>query len=390
MPSSSPAPTPETDLHTPAARRAIDVLPGAALLAFVAVGFVGMVITTAFRTSPDLPMYDGQWGVAWEDAVDDEVFFHDLGVNAWGIAEYAIFRNGRAGVLVGDDGWLFTSEEFALYPSAAGGRGDAAEVARKGRIVATVADAMQERGVRLLVAVVPAKARIEAAHLGRYRVPAEVAARPAAFLADLHGRGIETVDLTATLGALPTGADAFLHTDTHWTPEGAAAAAHTIATTIRAGTPPAWLDSAHVSTTQGAAAPHDGDLLRFVPLGPLKATLGPPLDTLHTPTVTVESSGGLLDDVTVPVALVGTSYSDDVRWAFAGALQRELGADVLNAAAEGRGPFLTMMKYLDDDAWKTAPPQLVIWEIPERYLAVPDDLSAFAFWQAHQAAIETP
>lgn len=376
MPSTQPQPSPPED----APLRVVDILPGASVLVLCAVGLFGALATKAAWTSPDKPWHDGQWGVAYEDALDEELFVHDLGVETWGVVEWALFETGRPGVEVGDDGWLFTSEEFATYAGAD------ENVARNARLVGAVKDAMAAKGVRLVVAMVPAKARVMSERLGRYRVPAGVAAWPATFGGDLRGQGVAVLELEAALTAGKADGDVFLRTDTHWTPHGAAVAAKAIAATLRAESPPpAWLDSARVTLTTAAPVAHPGDLLRYVPLGPLQARLGPKEDTLATPTATVESSAGLLDEVTIPVALVGTSYSDDARWGFVGALQKELGADVLNAAAQGQGPFVSMMKYLDDEAWSKSPPQLVIWEIPERYLGKRDDLSAYTFGRDFEA-----
>jgi alginate O-acetyltransferase complex protein AlgJ len=36
-----------------------------------------------------------------------------------------------------------------------------------------------------------------------------------------------------------------------------------------------------------------------------------------------------------------------------------------------------MLKYLQSDELQNAPPQLVIWEFPERYLPMASDFSAF-------------
>ncbi|MGE8477298.1 MAG: alginate O-acetyltransferase AlgX-related protein, partial [Pseudomonas shirazensis] len=41
------------------------------------------------------------------------------------------------------------------------------------------------------------------------------------------------------------------------------------------------------------------------------------------------------------------------------------------------GPLLPMLKYLQSDAFKDAPPQVVVWEFPERYLPMKNDLSGF-------------
>ncbi|MDH4559005.1 hypothetical protein E8F11_28195 [Pseudomonas sp. BN417] len=40
-------------------------------------------------------------------------------------------------------------------------------------------------------------------------------------------------------------------------------------------------------------------------------------------------------------------------------------------------PLLPMLKYLQTDAFRDSPPQLVIWEFPERYLPMAPDLSQF-------------
>jgi alginate O-acetyltransferase complex protein AlgJ len=78
----------------------------------------------------------------------------------------------------------------------------------------------------------------------------------------------------------------------------------------------------------------------------------------------------LFGDEKIPVALVGTSYSANPLWNFAGFLEEALQTDVINAAEEGQGPFETMKTYLASAAFRDNPPELVVWEIPERYLVV--------------------
>ena len=75
------------------------------------------------------------------------------------------------------------------------------------------------------------------------------------------------------------------------------------------------------------------------------------------------------------VAVVGTSYSADSRWSFTEALKISLQADVLSVAAAGEGPFAPMAEYLESDTLSELPPQLVIWEIPERYVTSRWDLT---------------
>lgn len=353
--------------------RPIEIIPGVSLLSLCVVGLVGALRTEAIQTSPDLPWWDGQWGVKWEKSLDEEVFIREPSVVAWAIVEYALFKNGRPGVIVGEDDWLFTSEEFTLY------KHDDANRDRNLRTALAAAKEVAARGAKLLVVMVPAKARVEADHLGRYVVPAQVAARPRAFVDGLRAAGLDVLDLEPALREARVVNPVFLRTDTHWTPEGANAAAKAIGAHVRSSGV-IWVDSATVTVRPGVPTTHSGDLLRYIPLGPFQDSTGPKVDTLATPTVTVQASGGLLGDATIPATLVGTSYSDDARWGFLGALQSTLGSDVLNAAAQGKGPFVSMAAYLDDQAWDTAPPQLVIWEIPERYVGVEYKLDEYGFW----------
>jgi alginate O-acetyltransferase complex protein AlgJ len=88
-----------------------------------------------------------------------------------------------------------------------------------------------------------------------------------------------------------------------------------------------------------------------------------------------DPGNALFGDQSFPVALVGTSYSANPQWNFEGFLKEALQTDILNAADEGRGPFETMKDYLEDDSFATNPPDLIVWEIPERYLSVSYELA---------------
>ena len=78
----------------------------------------------------------------------------------------------------------------------------------------------------------------------------------------------------------------------------------------------------------------------------------------------------LFADIPLPsVALLGTSYSANPNWNFEGSLKLALNKDLINFATEGEGPFIPMIDFLERHL-KTLPSlELVIWEIPERYLA---------------------
>jgi alginate O-acetyltransferase complex protein AlgJ len=219
--------------------------------------------------------------------------------------------------------------------------------------------------------VVPSKARVHPEHLGRYVLPAQIDARYDRFLEGLASRGVAAVGLLESLLEAAAAGPVFLRTDTHWNASGSAAAAAALATRIRAEGLLKAIDTATVTYQVGEPSPYEGDLLSFLPLGRFQDTLGPAWDTVAPVTGEVAASGGLFDVAVIPVAVVGTSYSHETALGFVPSLRQQLGADVLNASQEGLGPFVAMADYLADGAFLDSPPELVIWEIPERYLPLP-------------------
>lgn len=291
----------------------------------------------------------------------DAVFpVRTLGTNLWAAIQYTLFGEGRPGVIVGADGWLYTQEEFRGWPDAQH---------RVESHLATIAEVdrlLARRGTALIVALLPAKARIYPEHRAEQM--------PAPIHKDLYAhtrrglldRGVTAPDLFTALARCKGREQVFLRTDTHWTPAGArCAAADIVATVQRSGrmNPRQQV----YRTEQGTIREHSGDLLRFLPLTPYFASLLPPADQVVETHTQSPAANDLLADTPAPeVVLVGTSYSADPLWNFVGFLQEGLGEDVLNLADPGRGPFAPMLDYLRDT---TAPlPRLVIWEIPERYL----------------------
>jgi alginate O-acetyltransferase complex protein AlgJ len=47
---------------------------------------------------------------------------------------------------------------------------------------------------------------------------------------------------------------------------------------------------------------------------------------------------------------------------------------VVSYAEDGHGPILPMLSYLKSDDFKNSPPQVLIWEFPERYLPVNNEI----------------
>ncbi len=337
------------------------LLSGVFMVLFLAGGLTLTVLNPATLQLPrGKSVLNGSWATAYQARFEEALPLRAAALPVWGNLSYLLFREGRAGLLIGDDGWLFSSEEFAHPENAA------AQTRANLGYVEDVRDALAARGIGLVVAVVPAKARVYEERLGRYRLPDDARRRYAALRSALLERGLTAPDLLNALLEAKTEGEVFLRTDTHWTPFGALVAARAVA----AAAPPfEGLGETLFETRSRDAQDYRGDLLNFLPLGRL-SRFGPAPDRLERVETSSEESGAsdLFGAVTIPVTLVGTSYSADERWNFAGALQEALGADVLNVAAAGQGPFEPMARYLASETLRNTVPKLVVWELPERYI----------------------
>ena len=366
----APHPDPATDAedrrHNPLPA-SLPRLPGIFLLALLALGFTAALLTPeTFRWPREGSFVRGEQAARYEQAFNDALPFRDAAIATWGVLEYTLFHEGREGVVVGRRGWLFTGEEVAFYENAE------AETARKLAYIKKVRAELTARGVTLIVGLVPDKSRVYPEFVGR-TLPSYTRDRYESFHRDLTEAGIFAPDLLTPLKNAKAKAQVYLRTDTHWTPAGAEVAADTLARAVRQ-TEVTGLFESRYKTTRTGKTQHQGDLLNFLPLGALHHRLGPAPDTLESRETHALSSsaGGLFGAQTVPVTLVGTSYSADKRWNFAGALEQALGAEVLDVATEGQGPLPPMRDYLKSSELADAPPQLVVWEIPERYIPMPE------------------
>ncbi len=340
---------------------------GAALIGVLLFGIAATGFNPRTLDAPeDADIVTGEWATRYQSAYEDGLLIREPSVHFWALLRYAVFREGRPGVLIGENGWLFTDEEFAHHPGAAD------QIAHWLEYVTAVRDRLAEQDVGLVVALVPAKARIYPDRLGRYRFPDYAVPRYDEFRSRLVERGVPVPDLAAALSAVRPDADGFLRTDTHWTPEGALAAARALREDVVTALEASQAERRAFVREPGDTVRHEGDLLTFIPLGPFMNRFGPEPDTTveYTTSAREEREVGLFDEISIPITLVGTSYSAGELWDFDGAVASTVDADVLNVATEGEGPFVPMQTYLDSDTLERSPPAVVIWEIPERYLPV--------------------
>ncbi|HGM5583425.1 TPA: alginate O-acetyltransferase [Pseudomonas putida] len=329
----------------------------------------------SFNRTGQMTLLDGKLAKAAETHYDEQFPIKRLGTNLWAALDFKLFNEGRPGVVLGRDQWLFSDEEF--NPTA-----NADQLMHDNlALIRGVRDTLQRQNIELVLAIVPAKARVYAEYLGK-ETPASLHGELFnQFHAQVRQANVFAPDLLAPLEQAKARGQVFLRTDTHWTPMGAEVVAQSIAEGVKRqqlldGQPQAYI------TEAGKTAPYKGDLTNFLPLDPLFSNLLPTPDNLQQRTTRpaqAEGDGGdaLFADSAIPVALVGTSYSANPHWNFLGALQQALHSDVANYAEDGHGPLLPMLKYLQSDAFKNAPPQVVVWEFPERYLPMKNDLSSF-------------
>ncbi|GGR00420.1 alginate O-acetyltransferase [Deinococcus ruber] len=353
------------NIENSAAPRLLQWVPGLFLLAVVVGGGLLAVSSKAATTFPtDQDVVTGKWAHAYETALDADVPFRDPSVNLWATVNYRLFHEAREGALVGADGWLYTNEEFQTANR------DAAEVQNKLAYIQEVRDTLAKSGAQLVIALIPAKVRVYPDHLGSLHVPAVNANLYQRFRHQVEALGVPAPDLETAFQTARASVQMFQKTDTHWTPQGAAIAAQLLAQQVK--TLKLDLPSAEFKTTLSAPVARKGDLLRYLPV---PDSVGPPPDQIGTSTTTRTDSGGgsLLGTDSIPITLVGTSYSARTKnnvWNFDGQLEQALGSEVLNVAEEGKGPIVPMREYLKSQNLTQNPPQVVIWEIPERFLRV--------------------
>lgn len=308
---------------------------------------------------------DGRNQKIIEERFDGAVAHHDPSVSAWGKAGYVLFGEGRKGVLIGTDGWLFSTEEFARPD------GFQENITRNIAAVVAVKEKLTTSKTALFIVPVPSKARVYGVHLGTYTFPAYWQAQYGRVTDSLGRHGIAHVDLMSVMGKAKQDRPLYLRTDTHWTPDGARRAAQAVAAGITASFPYLTFEPSAFRAIPGEEEDYSGDLMRYVPVGDKAADYGLIPDRLRRFAPDKEGGNDNLFDESVPsVVLVGTSYSADERWPFDLFLKESLQTDILNQAEEGQGPFTVMDNFLNSDVYKKHPPRLVIWEIPERYWPV--------------------
>lgn len=286
----------------------------------------------AFSALPDFKskaVLNGAWMKEFESSFSRSLPVYTPSKNLWGRVVVA-----REGVVIGEDGWLYTREEFETSRES--------ETLYQNNLafIKDVSRQFEGSGVRLFIAVLPSKARVTNSLL----LPESKKNVAARFINDMRSSGIQALELQNI---------EYFKTDTHWTAKGAESAARQIAGMLEHGT------EAFKNKLAGSKD-FEGDLQRFI-------SLDLPPERLDIYELETPKEADLFSDKEIPVVLVGTSYSAKRDFNFENFLKEHLQSDILNMAEQGQGPFNVMAAYLEE---KTYDPKIVIWEIPERYLTL--------------------
>ncbi len=121
------------------------------LLLALALGSLPAVLS--FSAASQTSVIDGKLASSFEKHYDKGFVLKDFGTNAWAALEYGLFGEGRPGVVVGRQDWLFTDEEFKPAISAS-------QLDDNWRLIAGVQQELQRRGIDLQLVLLPAKARL--------------------------------------------------------------------------------------------------------------------------------------------------------------------------------------------------------------------------------------
>lgn len=332
---------------------------------------------TAEKDAAEL-FLSGELSRKFEKVYDSEFFVRDTAIKAWSNLSYWAFGEGHSGVIIGQDGWLFTNQEH-MFPADL-----EVAVERSLRPITEAAAALKQRGKRLLILPVPMKVDIYSEH-ARYEIDARAEALHKAFIAGLTRNRIEFADIRPAFLAQHGATPLYLKTDTHWSSQGARLAARTFAARF----PDIAGNQAFRSEATGSTE-FQGDLTNYIKVSDW---LAPELQSSEIinryQTVAANDAetdaSALFGDTSIEVALVGSSYSKMDEWNLAGFLKEAMKTDLITVAVEAKGPVAAMEDFfeagLPDDSDLTT----IIWEFPVRSLISAED--SYPSWRAAVASL---
>lgn len=190
-------------------------------------------------------------------------------------------------------------------------------------------------------------------------------------LGRLNAQGVLTADIRSALLGAEGGQLPFFNSDFHWSAYGADLGAKAIADVIRAQPIYDTLDKTEYQSLEtGEEIAFSG--MRRVLQARCSQTLPEPTtmtwDTQAT-TLDLGDEGGGLDifggeTAQVPIALVGTSFSDSPINNFPGFIAQHAELEVVNFAITGGNQYGAITSYLTSTEFQNSPPAFLVWENP--------------------------
>lgn len=278
-------------------------------------------------------------------------------VRAGARLSYGLLRTSpNADVIVGDEGWLYFAETAPDY-TGEGGLTEA-ELDRITENLRMLAEALNARGARLYVAIVPNKSTIYPQYMpGRYapRTDGGNIARLESACAELP---LEWIDLVGPLRAAAAGETlVYLKTDTHWNPFGAATASDAILKAMGRGGLGDWRVDGEVDFSEGDLARLmglPGGLEERAPVVSLATALPEADYERHVLRVEGEGDGRLLmfrDSFAISAGayLAQAFEQTELRWESPLDAGHECDAALLMIAERNLREYLLDMPLLDED-----------------------------------------
>ncbi len=270
----------------------------------------------------------------------------------------------------GLDGWLFRQVDLKeKKPNKA-----FVDSARR------ISEALKEKGVELVVVLVPRKPLIYFDKLNlrdpnQATYSAEGAREVYTTLVEgLRSQGVNAVKL---LSAFDSARDRqlFFKIDNHWTSYGAQIAAKAVAEDAVQSVNLQEGERVAFTTVLSQTVAHPSDLVDTLEVACGIKVEPEQLDLFET-TRQASDEIGLFDISGGEVVLVGTSFSQrpDAKqdYNFDGFLSQELGLEVLNYAIPGGGAYTALQTYLLDQSYLEQKPKVIIWELPSNMTSQSD------------------
>jgi len=303
-------------------------------------------------------LLNGEYIESLTNLFENNISLQKGALSFWSGLKYHLFREGNQGVLIGEENWLFTSEEFdeELEP--------AVSYIDFFREVERIKAFFDNVGLTLIIVPIPSKSRVYKEKIRRFPYSSTLENRYEDALFRFREMGIPYIDLKKVFHERAPEELYYYQFDTHWTERGASRAAREVAAVLDSRNVILSFPKRSFYIAEKERKTFRGDLLAYVP--PLKDK-----EETYNQKVLIDAdppSLGLFDDPVIPILLVGTSYSFDSRWNFETELKLALQLDVLNLAKEGVGPMEPMKELMESEYYRETGSAVVIWEIPERYI----------------------